>query len=275
MKRIVFRFGLASGAILIAMPAVMMPLCMNGTIDFANSELLGYSAMVLSFLLVFFGVRSYRDTVAGGEIGFGRAFKVGILITLVTCAIYVIAWQIAYFNFFPDFLDQYSAHVLEEDAGGWRRRGRDPEDDGADGLHGEVLRQPPLQLRHHLPGGLPGRAHRDPGLRRDPAPEAPAGRAGGRDGLRGSSTPARPAFGRSGFTIDADSSRAGVFKDDAVLVSGKCGLADVIARSITPERAKGRADRGLPLDSGEGCRYTAGAQPAKRLRRSGRLEGRS
>ena len=114
MKRIVFRFGLASGAILLTMSAILMPLCMNGTIDFDNSEILGYSAMVLSFLMVFFGVRAYRDTVAGGEIGFGRAFKVGILITLVTCAIYVISWQIAYFNFFPDFLDQYSAHVLEQ-----------------------------------------------------------------------------------------------------------------------------------------------------------------
>lgn len=112
MKKIVLRFGLASGAILVAMASVMMPLCMNGTLDLDHSEVLGYSSMVLSFLLVFFGVRSYRDNVAGGAIGFGKAFQVGILITLITCAMYVIAWEIAYFNFFPDFLDQYSAHVL-------------------------------------------------------------------------------------------------------------------------------------------------------------------
>src|SRR5947209_8627139 len=85
---------------------------MRGTIDFDHSEILGYTSMVLSFLLVFFGVRSYRDNVAGGAISFGKAFQVGILITLVTCAIYVIAWEIAYFNFFPNFLDQYSAHVI-------------------------------------------------------------------------------------------------------------------------------------------------------------------
>ena len=112
MRKIVLRFGLASGCILLAMGSIMMPLCLNGTIDFDHSQLLGYSSMVLSFLLVFFGVRSYRDTVAGGAIGFGQAFKVGILITLITCAMYVIAWEIAYFNFFPNFLDQYSAHVL-------------------------------------------------------------------------------------------------------------------------------------------------------------------
>ena len=112
MHRIVLRFGLASGVILVAMASVMMPLCMRGIIDFDHSEILGYTTMVLSFLLVFFGVRSYRDNVAGGAISFGKAFQVGILITLVTCAMYVIAWEIAYFNFFPNFLDQYSAHVI-------------------------------------------------------------------------------------------------------------------------------------------------------------------
>jgi hypothetical protein len=110
MRKIVLRFGLAAGTILVAM--IMTPLFLHRNVDFDHSEVLGYSSMVLSFLLVFFGVRSYRNTVAGGAIGFGKAFQVGILITLITCAMYVIAWEIAYFNFFPHFLDQYSAHVL-------------------------------------------------------------------------------------------------------------------------------------------------------------------
>ncbi len=112
MKRIVLRFGLASGFILAVVSSVSITLCMRGNLDFSNSEVVGYTAMVLSFLMVFFGIRSYRDTVAAGSIGFGKAFQVGILITLITCAIYVVSWEIAYFNFFPHFLDQYTAHVL-------------------------------------------------------------------------------------------------------------------------------------------------------------------
>jgi hypothetical protein len=112
MKRIVLRYGLASGVILLAIAGVMLPLCLNGTIGFNQGELVGFSTMILAFLMVFFGIRSYRDNVAGGVVGFGKAFQVGILITLITCAIYVVAWEIAYFNFFPDFLDQYSTHVL-------------------------------------------------------------------------------------------------------------------------------------------------------------------
>ena len=112
MRQIVLRYGIGSGLILVALFAVTLPLCMNGTLD--HSETVGYSAMVLAFLLVFFGVRSYREKVGGGAIRFGKAFQVGILITLITCAFYVISWEIAYFNFFPDFLEKYSASVLEK-----------------------------------------------------------------------------------------------------------------------------------------------------------------
>ena len=112
MQKIVLRFGFASGAILVAMMWGMLALYRTGTVDFGHSQVLGYSTMVLSLLLVFFGIRSYRDHVADGAIGFGKAFQVGILITLITCAMYVIAWEIAYFQFFPNFFDQYSAQVI-------------------------------------------------------------------------------------------------------------------------------------------------------------------
>jgi hypothetical protein len=111
MKSIVLKHGLISGAILVVMFAVTLPLCLKGIIDFDRSEVLGYASMVLAFLLVFFGVRSYREEL-GGAISFGKAFQVGILITLVTCAIYVICWEIVYWGFLPDFLDQYNAHAL-------------------------------------------------------------------------------------------------------------------------------------------------------------------
>ncbi len=110
MKKIVLRYGLASGAILAAVVALMVPLCSTGE----GSEIVGYSSMVLAFLLVFFGVRSYRDNIAHGAIGFGKALKVGLLIVLVACSMYVIAWEITYFNFIPDFLDTYNTHQLEK-----------------------------------------------------------------------------------------------------------------------------------------------------------------
>jgi hypothetical protein len=74
----------------------------------------GYTSMVLAFLLVFFGIRSYRENVGGGAITFGRAFAVGILIALISSLCYVIAWEIIYFKFMPDFMDKYAAQVIAQ-----------------------------------------------------------------------------------------------------------------------------------------------------------------
>jgi hypothetical protein len=64
--------------------------------------------------MVFFGVQSYRDNVAGGSVTFGQAFKVGLLISLVITVCYIATWQVIYYNLMPDFLDKYTAYALEQ-----------------------------------------------------------------------------------------------------------------------------------------------------------------
>ena len=56
---------------------------------------------------------SFRENVGGGTISFGRAFAVGILITIISSICYVIAWQILYHTFMPDFFEKYSAYIIE------------------------------------------------------------------------------------------------------------------------------------------------------------------
>ena len=72
MKKTVLTFGLISGAILSAMMLATLPFL--DRIGFDRGEIIGYTSMVVAFLLIFFGVRSYRDNVAGGTVGFGRAW---------------------------------------------------------------------------------------------------------------------------------------------------------------------------------------------------------
>lgn len=112
MKKTILTFGLISG--------VMISVLMGGNLLIANrigsghSLLLGYTTMVASFLLVYFGVRSYRDNQLAGRISFGRAFACGILITLITCIFYVAMWEILYFNFMPHFMDSYFAAQIHK-----------------------------------------------------------------------------------------------------------------------------------------------------------------
>ena len=112
MKKIVLTFGLISGAIVSGMMLITLPF--HDALGFDRSLVLGYTSMVLAFLLVFFGVRSYRDNIAGGTVRFGRAFAVGALIAVVGSLCYVAAWEVAYFTFAPDYLAKYQAYTLEK-----------------------------------------------------------------------------------------------------------------------------------------------------------------
>lgn len=111
MKRIVLIFGLISGALMAVFMFATMPFI--DRIGFDKGLFIGYANIVLAFTLVFFGIRSYRENVGGGAITFGRAFVVGILITIISSICYVIAWQILYHTFMPDFFEKYSAYIIE------------------------------------------------------------------------------------------------------------------------------------------------------------------
>jgi len=112
MRKIVLTFGLIAGAILSLMMIVTISL--TDKVGFDKGAIIGYTTMVLAFLMVFFGVKSYRDNVAGGRVSFGRAFTVGLLIMVIASACYVATWEVIYFNFASDFGEKYAAHVLEK-----------------------------------------------------------------------------------------------------------------------------------------------------------------
>ncbi|HEV7586943.1 MAG TPA: DUF4199 domain-containing protein [Longimicrobium sp.] len=111
MKKTVLTFGLISGAILSAMMLATLPFM--DVIGFDRGMIVGYTTMVLAFLLIFFGVRSYRDNVGSGAVRFGRAFTVGALIAVVASLCYVATWEVIYFKLMPDFATKYQAHMID------------------------------------------------------------------------------------------------------------------------------------------------------------------
>ncbi len=112
MRKFVLTYGLIAGALLAAMMWLTLPFM--DRIGFDKGMVVGYTTMVLAFLLVYFGVRSYRDQVAGGGIGFGRAFVVGLAIVGVATLCYVVSWQLLYHLVIPDFPDRYAAYAVEK-----------------------------------------------------------------------------------------------------------------------------------------------------------------
>ncbi len=112
MKKVVLTFGLLSGVVSAAMMSATIPFV--EAIGFDRMLVVGYTSIVISFLFVYFGIRSYRDNELGGQISFGTGFRVGILITLISCFFYVSGWLVLYYNVIPDFADKYAAYLVED-----------------------------------------------------------------------------------------------------------------------------------------------------------------
>jgi ethanolamine transporter EutH len=114
MKRIVITYGLISGTIVAAMMFITMPMLNNGTINFDNGEFIGYTSMVISLSLIFFGVKTYRDKQGNGAITFGQGVKVGLMISVIAAVMYALSWEVLYSGFYPDFMTKMSEHHMAD-----------------------------------------------------------------------------------------------------------------------------------------------------------------
>jgi len=114
MRKIILTYGLIAGAIVSGLMFASMLFWKRGTLNFDNGEIVGYTTMVISLSMVFFGVKSCRDHHFNGAISFWQATKVGIFITLIASVAYALAWEISYHTVASDFIEKMSAHYLEK-----------------------------------------------------------------------------------------------------------------------------------------------------------------
>jgi NADH:ubiquinone oxidoreductase subunit 6 (subunit J) len=113
MKRIVIVCGLIAGLIVSAMMVISIAFCYKKG-NFEGNIWLGYTSMLIAFSLIFVGIKNYRDKHNNGVISFGKAFKIGLYISLVASTLYVAVWLIDYYFFVPDFMDKYANSMIDQ-----------------------------------------------------------------------------------------------------------------------------------------------------------------
>lgn len=111
MIRIITLYGLVAGLI-VATPMVWQMLTITGE-DALPGVVQGYVTMLVALVAVFLGVKHYRDKALGGTIRFWPALLVGLGISAVASALYVIGWELSIALTGFDFAGVYSKAMVE------------------------------------------------------------------------------------------------------------------------------------------------------------------
>jgi FtsH-binding integral membrane protein len=106
MKKLTLTLGLIGGAVVAAWGVFAAAYCDESM----RSMLLGYTAMLIAFSVIFVAVKKER----GGIITFGKAFRIGLMIAFIASTMYVAVWLVDYYVFMPDFMDKFAAHSIQK-----------------------------------------------------------------------------------------------------------------------------------------------------------------
>ena len=106
MNNIIIKNGLF-GSIIVSALLVFVTMYMKANPEKEVSMMIGFAVMILAFFFVAMGIKQQRDA-NNGLITFGKAFMIGLWITLIISTIYVLVWLIILYNFFPNFAEHYT-----------------------------------------------------------------------------------------------------------------------------------------------------------------------
>lgn len=112
MKKLILTYGSIAGIIVAALMA--LSIAFKEKMALTTGMIFGYASMLIAFVMIFIAVKQYRDSQLGGSISFGKAFLIGLGITLIASTIYALTWELEYRFLYPDFMDQYNKQALDQ-----------------------------------------------------------------------------------------------------------------------------------------------------------------
>lgn len=114
MLKTALKFGFFAGLIMTVIGFVSLALSGGENPDYGTGEILGYTSMVLSSVMVVVGIYQYREKTLGGTIGFGKALKLGTLISIVAGLMFVL-FDVVYVQAVnPDFMQEYMDYTVAQ-----------------------------------------------------------------------------------------------------------------------------------------------------------------
>jgi uncharacterized membrane protein len=112
MKNTIIKYGLISGAIA-ALGILIMTLVLK-SYGFDYTAYVGYSLIILSMTVIFFGVKAYRDNENEGQLSFKTGLLIGLGIAVISSVCYSLMWLVVYYNFIPNFIEDYATFTTNQ-----------------------------------------------------------------------------------------------------------------------------------------------------------------
>ncbi|MBL7718649.1 MAG: DUF4199 domain-containing protein [Flavipsychrobacter sp.] len=112
MKKIVLVYGLIAG-IICAVVLGGSSLFNTGSLNYEYGMYIGFASMILAAVVMWFGMARLKKQL-GGRISFGKAFKAGLLMTLIASTLYVAAWMVTGPANFGKTYSAYEARSMKQ-----------------------------------------------------------------------------------------------------------------------------------------------------------------
>lgn len=113
MKNHIFKFGLIAGTVIVAIPVISGFIIGYGPDSFKMGEIIGYSTMILSLLVIFLASKEYQKQHPTEEVGFARIFTLGVGISAIAGLMFGI-YNVVYVTYIsPEFMQQYYEYYLQ------------------------------------------------------------------------------------------------------------------------------------------------------------------
>src|SRR5262245_19015988 len=111
MLRVILLYGVIGGLI-VALPWVFG---LHALVPHEYGLIAGYAVMAVALITVFVAIKDYRDRVLGGVIRFLPAFGIGLGITAVAGAFYVMGFELYQAISGTNYIETYAAYAIEEE----------------------------------------------------------------------------------------------------------------------------------------------------------------
>jgi len=112
MKNAIIKYGLIAGVIIsLSMTLVSWS---DAVMNSSYGAVVGYSAMVLAFSMIFVAVNKYKGTTEDGKVSFGKAFLIGLGISVIGTIFYVVTWGFVDGFSGGEFIEQYEASTMTQ-----------------------------------------------------------------------------------------------------------------------------------------------------------------